>query len=122
MKNIYDKPRFESLRSRLANVKASWGAEARGHYPPGLRREVSEYLRDARKAMGQSPNSLGPALGIKIVTAYKWAETDTRESVPPPESEPARPALAITGPGGFRVEGLTFDQALTLMRSCQEPS
>src|SRR5512145_1665261 len=63
---------LKKLRRRVVEERRQ-GCGRRGkRYSVELRRDVSAYLRAAR-ARGESPNRLGPALGLTLPTAYQWS-------------------------------------------------
>lgn len=103
-----------ALRQALARA-----AEGRGRprYPEALRQRVVTHVRD-RRARGASLRQLADELGLAVPTLVRWGG-------PPPAFRPVlvEPApraapghLVVHGPGGLRVEGLTLDEAVELVR------
>ena len=121
---------LKKLRRRVAEERRQ-GCGRRGkRYSMELRRDVSAYLRAAR-ARGESPNRVGPALGLTLPTAYQWSESPKKK-----EKGKAKPfrrmtivaqhavrdetvtasPIVVTGPGGLRAAGLGVPELAELLR------
>jgi transposase len=88
-------------------------------YPQALRLRVVAFVR-AEMAQGGSIADSAAQLGLTPVTVARWLQAATASSfvavqLPADERTPSR--LVLHGPGGLRVEGLSLEQVLTLLRS-----
>src|SRR5512145_204719 len=122
---------LKKLRKRVVEERRQ-GCGRRGkRYSVELRRDVSAYLRAAR-ARGESPNRLGPALGLTLPTAYEWSAAPKKKSkgkarpfrrmtiVAQPtvrdETTVGTSQIVVTGPGGLRAAGLGVPELAELLR------
>lgn len=111
-------------RTRLPEILAALealGPRARGHrYPAALRDEIVAWVHQERRR-GRAWHELSARLGLRPTTLQRWCG-------PPPRSPRARPVvvrpevpkptrLALVGPAGWRVEGLSLDDARQLLAS-----
>lgn len=120
------------LRRRVAQERAQGHGPGGKRYSEDLRRDVSSFLRAARKK-GTSPNRLAAALGLSVPTAYEWSSKGKdaagqkafrRVSIVARaagevarESTPARPGhIIVTGPGGLQAMGLGVAELAELLR------
>ena len=95
---------------------------ARGkRYAHGLRERVIAYAEERRVA-GAPWLAIATELGLKFETVRRWciAAQPTRAlTLRAVEVVPDRTTdmLAVVSPSGFRVEGVTFDIAVALLRA-----
>jgi len=110
--------RLRQLRSALRAARRS----ART-YPATLQREVAE-LAVARRSTGRSLWSTAEAVGLGVQTVQRWVETVGPPSVfravevTPEATVPvvADDGLVLVTSQGHRVEGLTADQVVSVLR------
>jgi hypothetical protein len=69
---------LKKLRRRVTEERRQGCGQRGKRYSVELRKDVSAYLRAAR-ARGQSPNRLGPALGLTLPTAYQWSASPKKK-------------------------------------------
>jgi transposase len=118
--------------ARLLRREITERERGRGkRYPPGLRDRATRWIR-ARMAAGTPLRAVAVAIGLGSETARRWlrahrvdvgsAIVDTATALVPVEIVdtdalvPARASrLAVVAPSGFRIEGLTLDEAATLL-------
>ncbi|HTE56562.1 MAG TPA: hypothetical protein VK698_37170 [Kofleriaceae bacterium] len=90
-------------------------------YPEGLRRRVTAWARQRRDG-GASLQVLSKELGLSMETVRRWTAT-ARDSTPartalvPVEviEEPTARLAVVVSPSGFRLEGLTLDEAVAVL-------
>jgi hypothetical protein len=103
-----------ALRQALARAVEGRG---RPRYPEALRQRAVAHVRD-RRARGTSLQRLADELGLAVPTLVRWS--GPRPAFRPVVVEPVSPSasghLVVHGPGGLRVEGLTFERAVELVR------
>ncbi len=95
--------------------KAGW------RYSPELKILAIEHCRTERQA-GCTWADLSAQLGVSTLTLSRWMEATTSTSFRPVEViddlEPPKMAgdtgLTVTTPGGLRIEGLSWPQALEM--------
>jgi transposase len=108
-------------------VRARGGVGPRTRYTPEQRQQAVEYVRE-RKQQGVSVEEVARQLGMSSWTLSRWSSATRRG-----EQEPARAALVpvevktargetragglvVHGPGGVRVEGVSVEDAVRLLR------
>jgi hypothetical protein len=122
-----------TARSLLRETRPGRSADG---YPPETRTQVTALARSLL-ASGQSRNAVAHQLGLHGGTLRRWLQLPVAEAlsfVPvlvderdpealgePDEAQfclrgPSVPGLALTSPTGFRLEGLTLDDAVTALR------
>ncbi len=91
-------------------------------YPPQLRKQVGTYAR-ARRGDGKTWSAIAQEIGVSRTALASW----TKETVTPASSslipvliteEPSPitvASLSILSPHGFRLEGLSLEQATLLL-------
>ena len=127
MTNLSD----EAKRLRLEILRLRPGRARR--YAPALQRRILAWVERAR-ATGMLEIDCGNALGIPQSRFGMWRESGPREvqevttttepvSLVPIEVPAREPAsiqiglgLAFVSPHGYRVEGLTFEQAFAMLK------
>lgn len=128
---------LERLRKRVIQERRRGCGRDGKPYSTKLRQDASAYLQDAR-AKGQSPNQVGPAMGLSIPTAYEWSsksavqgkskvgrsskafrqmkivsQTETR---PRGDGADVANRIVVTGPGGLQASGLGVTELAELLR------
>ena len=127
---------LKKLRRRVAQEQAEGRGAGGKRYTGELRRDASAYLRAAR-ASGESPNRLGPALGLSLPTAYQWSSVTRSPAgrrskrkafrrmtvVAQPTARSGLQAttavanqIVVTGPGGLQAVGLGVEELAELLR------
>lgn len=122
---------LKKLRRRVAEERRQGCGQRGKRYSVELRRDVSAYLRAAR-ARGESPNRLGPALGLTLPTAYQWSASPRRkekskakafrrmtivaQAAGREETTVGTSQIVVTGPGGLRAAGLGVPELAELLR------
>ena len=84
--------------------------------PQDLRSAIVEYTKK-RQAMGHGHRGIASDLGLSSGAILHWMRSSNgkfREVIVRPESSSLQ--LSLVTPGGFRLEGLSEDFALRLMR------
>jgi len=107
----------EKLRRELDGVKGRRGP----CFPRDLKERTSAWLAE-RRAAGATVAELAAELGLASGTVLRWSATKARSSraLLPVEivAEPtAVGSMSVVSPSGFRVEGLSFADAVALLRA-----
>lgn len=116
------KDEVRDLRSELERIESRHGPCV----PTELRHRVAKWLREQR-AEGRTGAELAAELGIAAGTVFRWSserEVVHREggagtaivpvNVVPDAATTAR--VAIVSPSGFRMEGITLEDAVRALR------
>jgi transposase len=85
--------------------------------PPELRARAAAWLR-ARRAEGRSVVELAAELGVAAGTVLRWSNEGVRAIVPVkvvPDMSPTA-QVAVVSPSGFRIEGITLEDAVRVLR------
>jgi hypothetical protein len=103
------------LRTELARLVRGRGKR----FAPELRKRVREFGQ-RRRAAGAKWTAIGAEIGLDDETIRRWCVDDARSAAPmrrveivPGASEKGR--VSIVSPSGFRAEGLTVQDALTML-------
>jgi phage terminase large subunit GpA-like protein len=126
------------LRRQLAKTVTGRGI----YYPDALRERVSAWAYQ-RRDEGAPWDVIAAELGCQNSTLRRWVQTEDRrvrkrtkpttalvavdvdgggplvaveEPVEPTASQPSRRLVCVVSPAGFRVEGLTVDEAVDALR------
>jgi len=109
--------------SALQDALSKLDARGRGkRYPKDLKQRLIDYVRRQRDG-GTTWAILSDQLGLPATTLSKWLKPK-----PPPDSSAAfvpvvvaddaqQEHVAIVAPNGWRIEGLTLERALVLIRA-----
>jgi transposase len=118
------KERAERFRQQ---VLERGGVGPRARYTQEQRQEAVAYVRE-RQQQGASSEEAAKELGMSSWTLSRWGSAarraqrePERAALVPVEVKPARSvvragALVVHGPGGVRVEGLSLEDAVALLR------
>ncbi len=108
-----------TLRRRIKKTKA----DARGHrrYEEGLRIAVVEYALD-RGEDGDSLAAVARELGLTQRTLWGWVQRNRESVIRPVELvdeslDPAPSTRSLVLPGGSRIEGLSLEDIVALVRA-----
>ena len=120
------------LRRRILEIQRRKPASRR--YPEELRRAVHAYMRDGRGA-GHQHKATCRALALSAATVKRWSASFVAEQMPQNQAQRFRPVVmalatraretdsgpatsfcSLTSPTGYRVEGLSIEQVLCLLR------
>ena len=111
-------------RTRLKEILAALaalGPRGRGQrYPAALREGIVAWVH-AERRRGRAWPELSARLGLRPTTLQRWCGEPSRPTrarpvvVRPEAVEPTR--LALVGPAGWRIEGLSLDDARQLLAS-----
>lgn len=116
-----------TLQEEGQGLRAEVGRLARGQghkYPAELRGRILAWVERARDA-GMSERTCGAALGLKPHRFEYWRKMATRDAAEPhalvrvgvhDEPTPFVSGLSFATPSGYRLEGLTMEQAIALLR------
>lgn len=108
-------------------VLARGGVGPRARYTPEQRQQAVEYVRE-RQQQGASVEEVARQLGMSSWTLSRWSSAERRVKREPeraglvPVEVKAERAVAragglvVHGPGGVRVEGLSVEDAVELLR------
>lgn len=108
-------------------LRAEVGRLARGQghkYPADLRGRILAWVERARES-GMSERVCGAELGLKPHRFDYWRKMASRDAAEPralvrvdvhDELVPLGPGLSFATPSGYRLEGLTMEQAIALLR------
>ena len=107
----------EKLRRELDSVKGRRGP----CFPRDLKERTAAWLAEQRAA-GATVAQLAAKLGLASGTVLRWSAAKARRSraLVPVEivAEPiAAGAMSIVSPSGFRIEGLSFANAVALLKA-----
>ena len=116
----------EGNRLRLEIVRL--GDPAKRQYPEELRKKILDWVARSRDA-GSNERECADILDIsrqRFITWRSWRQPGVRQpratkalvavEVRPDATAPLGP-LAFVTPGGFRVEGLTIGEAMSMLRA-----
>jgi transposase len=117
---------MEQEAREIRREVATLGARGRGfRYPTALKERIADYVR-ARRAQGATQQVVADELEIPWVTLSRWSlprrpQPQVRGLVPVhlsavPVRSNAGAELALVCPGGFRLEGLSLETAVELLR------
>jgi transposase-like protein len=118
------KERAERFRQQ---VRERGGVGPRARYTQEQRQEAVAYVRE-RQQQGAGIEEAAKELGMSTWTLSRWGsaarraqQEPGRAALVPVEVKPARSmaragALVVHGPGGVRVEGLSVEDAVALLR------
>ena len=104
----------ERLRRELDGVKGRRGP----CFPRDLKVRASAWLAE-RRAAGATVAELATELGLASGTVLRWSARPSRALVPVEiVAEPiAASSMSIVSPSGFRIEGLSFAEAVALLKA-----
>lgn len=108
------KKEAEKLRFELDNI----GTRRGRCMPPHLKERVSSWITSQR-AIGRSAADLAAELGIAPGTALRWSSGKRKSLVPVrivAEAPMIKQKYTVISPSGFRVEGLSIEEAAHLLR------
>ena len=107
---------LRELRRELATIERGRGR----YYPPALRARITRWAR-RRLAGGDSVNAVARDVALHPTTLAAWLGAAPNSTALVPVEIVAAPARAmpapqvpvvLVSPSGYRVEGLTLDEAL----------
>lgn len=109
--------RIESLRAALAAVPRTRNTQP---YPRELRARVVVVAKELC-ARGESVESVSSALGVRHETLRRWMEVSMSSEAAPVrpvrvEVGPSSAPVTLASPSGWRIEGLSLDDAWALLR------
>jgi transposase len=111
--------------TRLSTLRRELGAHVPGRgkrYPIELKARLVAFAR-ARRSEGGSWATIADELGLTFETVRRWcvgnSPTTKRTAMRAVEivADAAPHALAVVSPSGLRVEGITIDDAVALLRA-----
>jgi hypothetical protein len=107
----------EKLRRELDGVKGRRGP----CFPRDLKARTAAWIAE-RRAAGATVAELAAALGLASGTVLRWSAPTTQRSraLVPVEivAEPiAASSMSVVSPSGFRIEGLSFADAVALLKA-----
>jgi hypothetical protein len=89
--------------------------------PESVRAQVVAYVRE-QQGRGQSLGRSARELGLSPSAVQRWASAEARQRAPRlarvrvvadrSDRRAAEPAIALVAPSGYRLEGLTLEQAV----------
>lgn len=93
------------------------GKHKRRRYPAELRRRITDHVREQRAA-GVPLNEIARAIGISSTLLHRWELRRSQkfrrvELAPAP---PRAPRWSVHAPRGVRVEGLSLDDLVEVLR------
>src|SRR5262249_47000630 len=112
--SVMDRSNLQNLRRVLASRRGR-----RGRMPAILRQRALEHARRRHEA-GATTATIAAELGLSRVTIRRWTTSPAPVPVQvvdgtgAPEKRPS--TLSVISPSGFRVEGLSLEEATTLLR------
>ena len=106
-----------SLRAALAYHEPARGKR----YEPALKGRVIEFAR-SRRDQGESWVQIADEIGIAFETLRRWCvavEPSASRAMVPVEvvAEPRDRTVSIVSAGGHRIEGLTLQEAVAVLRA-----
>lgn len=113
----------EQIREALAAFRSQSTSR---RYPEAIRKQAAEYVKE-ELAEGRSIRDVAEAVGLKVSLVRRWAYKSGARSYQPrllPVTvrgnggrRVAPGALVVISPSGFRLEGLSFREAVEVMRT-----
>ena len=107
------------LRRELSRLEAGRGRR----YPQELRTRVVAWASRRHRA-GASWQDIKKELGLQWDSVRRWCQLETKSkpvrALVPVRVVPTRAAerlVSVSSPAGFRIEGLTLDEAAELLRA-----
>lgn len=87
------------------------------YYPEPLRERAARWARQ-QLAAGATAAAVATSLGIGRDTLRRWLATPTTTALVPVEiiDEPSAAEVTVVSPNGFRISGLTVDEAIAVLR------
>lgn len=107
------------LGHELARLKRELSRHdaARGiRYDPELKRQAIAFAKEQRRS-GASWASVAGDLGLNFETVRRWCEKARPLRAVEIVDEPVGEGVSIVSASGFRLEGLTLEQAIAAMRA-----
>jgi transposase-like protein len=106
-----------SLRAALADHDPARGKR----YEPALKARIIEFAR-SRREQGESWVRIASELGLAFETLRRWcmaAERSSSRAMVPVEvvAESNDHTVSIVSVGGYRIEGLTLQEAVSVLRA-----
>jgi transposase-like protein len=106
-----------ALRTALASHEAGRGKR----YPAELKARIIEFAR-ARRSEGASWAQIAADLGVAFETVRRWclaSESRSSRALVPVRivHDTAERTVSIGSPGGYRIDGLTLHEAVTVLRA-----
>jgi len=111
--------RATEYRAKLDDLRRRGGK--RWRTPPGLRDEIAVWARK-RRAEGEVVASIAAAIGLSETTLAKWLGAGGGPGelrpvrVTAAGAGPRRSGLVVVTPDGYRLEGLSVDDAVDVLR------
>jgi hypothetical protein len=111
--------RAAEYRAKLDEMRHRGGK--RWRTPPGLRDEITVWAKRLRTE-GHVLGSIAATIGLSETTLGKWLSPGRGEGELRPVrltadgTSPSRSGLVVVTPAGFRLEGLTVDEAVDVLR------
>jgi hypothetical protein len=88
-------------------------------YPPDTQARVVEFAQ-RRRAEGVSWNQIAGELGMRFETVRRWcARAPTMRAVEVVAETRPSGAVSVLSPSGYRLEGLTLEEAVTVLRALE---
>lgn len=112
--------------ARIRGLVRAAGPRGRGaRFPDDVRRELIAFAR-SRRHDGIGVRRIAAATGVSTESIRRWTQrkesrSAARELVPVevradvPRSDLRRVALSVSSPTGYRIDGLTFEQAVVAL-------
>jgi DNA-binding transcriptional regulator LsrR (DeoR family) len=87
------------------------------YYPERLRERATRWARQ-QLAAGATAGAVATSLGIGRDTLRRWMATAATTALVPVEivDEPSAAQVTVVSPNGFRISGLTLDDAIVVLR------
>jgi hypothetical protein len=110
----------QRLRAEVGRLPRGQGHK----YAPELRRKILAWV-DHAKSSGMSERRCGELLGIKSHRFAYWRQMERRVAEAPKalvpvavrDDEPFGSPISFVAPSGYRIVGVTIEQAVALLRA-----
>ena len=111
--------RQTELRSAIDRVR---GGRIRWSCPRSLKSEINSYMIECREA-GMTVSEVAGELGVSATSLDRWSAEEQNGKASPglkpvkvSKQTPGHAGLVLITPRGYRVEGLTIETTLRLLR------
>ena len=114
---------LRAMDTDLQDLRRALATRRRGRLPSTLQKRALAYARRRHRA-GVDHRDIATTLGLSHETIRRWVGGRAVDVVKPlpiaiveSDKAPVARAVSVISPAGFRVDGLSLDEAATLLRA-----